>query len=207
MAQDNICRIDFEMVKDELLLDSLSERIVNINGDYDYKFFYIDDVCIVHIHQYCGGVMDAAIQRFYKYENGKWIFIREASSLFYECEQLSEYLFHAYLYKSSPIYEAYRFEAILKYDNFDLVPLFEYEGINTSFYLLNKYYNGQFDYFNKYIGDTICNDYEVFDVEVYGDTLKSYKLKHTIRILEGFNEELSDLRTHDIVTEDVIITK
>lgn len=206
-AQNHCREFDFNQVKTEMLRDSLS-RSVNISKEYDYNIFYIDDMCIAHIHQYCSGVTDAAIQRFYKYQNGQWVFIKE-SSLWngYELEQIGRNLFHAFMYKDAPVYEAHRYESVMYCDSLEMKPIFEYEGVDYTNYLYNKYINGAVDYFNKYIGDTICNDYEVFDMEVVDNILKSYKLKHTVKILDGFDAVQQDLQTKDAVIIKNIICK
>lgn len=205
-AQTKRKEIDMKMVESEMVSDSLSFRCVNISEKYDYKVFYIDDICIVHIQQYSSGVMYPVIQRFYKYQNGQWVFMRESSLCDgYELEQIGKNLFHAYKYKGSPAYEALRYESVMRCDSFEMKPIFEYSGVDYTIYLINKYINGAVDYFNTYMGDTICNDNEVFDIEVVDNDLKSYKLKHTVKILNGFDTEQNDLLTTDSVTIKTIV--
>ena len=206
-AQNHYSEIDINQVKAEMLQDSLS-RSVNISEEYDYNIFYLDDISIVHIYQHCSGVTDAAIQRFYKYQNGQWEFIRESSfGDGYELEQIGINLFHAYKYKDAAVYEAHRYESVMYCDSMEMKPIFEYEGVDYSNYLFNKYINGAFDYFNSYIGDTICDDYEVFDIEVVNNVLKSYNLRHTVKILNGFDTEQQDLLTNDFITVKNVICK
>ena len=207
VAQNHYREIDFNQVKTEMLQDGLS-RSVDIEEEYDCSIFYIGDICIVHLHQHCSGVTDAAIQRFYKYQNGQWVFIQELSLWNgYELEQIGENLFHAYMYKNAAVYEAHRYESVMYCDSFAMKPIIEHEGVDYTNYLYNKYINGDVEYFNKYIGDTICDDYEVFDIEVVNNVLKSYNLMHTIKILNGFDTDQEDLQTIDSVTVKNIICK
>ena len=203
-AQENCAAIDVERVKSEIIMDSLSYRSVNIDDDFDYKVFYVEDMCIVHIHQFCNGVMDAAIQRYYKCVNGYWSFVREESSLNYECEQIGKNLFHAHSYKNASNYEARRYESVMIYQDYVLKPIFEYEGVDDSNHIIFKYANGDITYFNNHLGDTICNDYVISDFNVVDDQLKSYRLKHVVLILEGFDEAEYRLITDGFVDEKIV---
>lgn len=204
-AQNNYQKIEIDKVITEIKQDSIYLHSIYIEGKYDYSVFYIDSsICIVHIFQHCSGVMDVSVQRYYKLNEGQWIFVRESSSFFSELEQIGNNLFHAYMYKGSSTYEAHRYESVMLYDNFEMKPLFEYDGVDYTYYLLNQYANEQIDYFNSCIGDTICDDYEVSNINIENNVLKSYKLKHTIKILQGINEEGTDLVTQDFINEHMI---
>ena len=196
--------IDLEMVKNEISQDSLNDHWININYDCDYKVFYMGDICLVHIYQYLQGVQGLAIQRYYQFRNRHWEFVRELECM-YECEQIGKNLFHSFSNKGAPQYENIRYESVMRCDSFEMKPIFEYDGVDYTDYLFNKYINGAVDYFNKYIGDTICDDNEVFDIEVVDNVLKSYKLKHTIKTLVGFDTVKDDLQTIDMVTVKKII--
>ncbi|MBQ3634048.1 MAG: hypothetical protein II951_00320 [Bacteroidales bacterium] len=161
IAEDSCFGIVWEQVKSEIVIDSLTYRAVDIDKECDCKEFYVGDACIVHIHQHCSGVMDAAIQRYYRFNDGQWKFVREESSLNYECEQIGSNLFHAYSYKNASKYEAFRYEAVMICEGYALKPIFEYEGVDYTNYLFSKYVNGDLAYFSKYLGETICNDYIV----------------------------------------------
>lgn len=206
-AQLQYEEIDIEMVKNEIKRDSLT-RCINVNYEFEPSVFYVDDICIVHLYQWARGDEDNISLRFYKYENGKWNFKNEIPCFNKKMEKLSHSLFHVYSDKNMAMYRMKRYESVMRYDNFDMKPLFEYKGYDWTYHL-GYLYNVRNEEFNSFLGEEVCDDYEISDIEIVSDTLKSYKLTQTKRILKGYNpDEDNDLQTIDTRTiKDVIYRK
>lgn len=59
VAQNHCHEMNIDAVKTEIMQDSLIQGSINLEEKYDISVFYIGNcTCVVHIFQYCSGVMD-----------------------------------------------------------------------------------------------------------------------------------------------------
>ena len=186
--------------KDNILKDIVEhnngfipEHYVINYGQDRLNINYIDDFCIVHIG-YKNTSMHSS-EKFslviiYKFINNTWLF-QNVIPYYYELELLksNQMLFFSNNLFCDLNHACNRLMEISKFDGQDFIPLVQYEGYDMTIYYEVLLLHGEEEEIQKAVGDTICNNYMISDIQIYENGLKSYMLTHEVKVLKGIDSD------------------